>query len=131
MTDYTAPCPAEFETTLQAVYSTFTIMLNMISIGDYDVQDKVALHFLHCFFIVVVAITTLNFLIAILSNDVSVLMEHIDIAVKVQQLTAVIMVEGRMSYPCHCLYSILRKLSFHHSDGYTIIRVNDILPESG
>ena len=79
MADPTAPCPAGFHDLFESVYSTFTIILNMVTIERYEVQDKVSLYVLHCFFVFVVAITMLNFLIAILSNDVSDVMQNIDI----------------------------------------------------
>ena len=56
---------------LPFLFSTFTIMLNMINLREIEGPKPVSLYFLHVLYVFMVSILLLNFLIAVFSDSVN------------------------------------------------------------
>ena len=95
-------CPQEFSNPMTSVYSTFTIMINMVNFHSYDVADKTALYLLHAIYVFMVSILLLNFLVALFSNSVSHVQENKEVFGAIQWLSVLWLMEYR-------LCSIMRK----------------------
>ena len=76
-----------------AIYSVFTMMLNMVDLTKFDLHNQVILYLIHIAYIFIIAILLLNFLIALLSNSVAEVADHRKISLITQQLSVVLSVD--------------------------------------
>ena len=93
------PCPhPHFDDLPSSIYSTFQIMLNMIpNLISPDDDNMASKMFLHCLFWIIIAVMLLNFLVALMTNEINYIMEHWRISLVLQRLAAVLLTEQRIN----------------------------------
>ena len=101
-----------FETIGMGIYSVFRIMLSMIDLTTYRSPSLNIAHVLHIIYVFMVAILLVNFLIALMSTSVGVVVDVGYVIMLVQHLSVEMLVEWRLIYPFAPLYKFLRKIFF-------------------
>ena len=109
-------CENGFMGWVDSFYSTFLIMVNMVNIAEHlggiDIL-LVTVHFTHVFLVVILL---LNFLIALMSDAMSKVMNKAEILVWLQQLSAALLVEERFGRLLSKVYSRLQRYYFKESE---------------
>ena len=95
----------EFSDKSISLYSTFTVMLNMVSFSEY-VQSNVSLGFVHVTYVMLVGVLLMNFLIALLANSMYKVSEYRTILMILQRLHRSMLLEWKHS---GCCFICLRK----------------------
>ncbi len=88
-------CHHGFDNFLDTFYNTFLIMVNMVDLVAVNGKIDFMLVLLHVTYVFLVAILLLNFLIALLSDVNSKMMKHECVLLRLQQLSAALLVEQR------------------------------------
>ena len=89
----------EFSDTSMSLYSTFTVMLNMVSLSEY-VQSNVSLGFVHVTYVMLVGVLLMNFLIALMANSMFKVSEYRTILMILQRLHRSMLLEWKHSGCC-------------------------------
>ena len=79
-------CVKEFGSITMSFYTTFTVMLNMVSLTEMY-NDTVGITVVHVCFVFLIAILLLNFLIALFSTSVAYASDHRGVILEVQRLS--------------------------------------------
>ena len=108
-------CTAGFTGWLDSFYSTFLIMVNMVNVWEVVGGIDIILVLIHVMYVFVVAILLLNFLIALMSDAMTKVMNKADILVQMAQLSAALLVEARIGRLFHNLSS-RRQRQYFKSD---------------
>jgi hypothetical protein len=88
-------CVEGFEGVGHAIYTLFSIMLNVTDFMDIKFQNPLALWLLHVSFVFGVAVLMLNFLIAVMSDSVAAVSKNRHAIVTIQRLAVFYLVERR------------------------------------
>ncbi len=89
-------CEKGYENYLDSFYTTFIVMLNMVDImGDLGGINVVVV-VLHVIYVFIIVILLLNYLIALMSDRHSQVMAHGPLLLKIQQVSAALLVERRV-----------------------------------
>ena len=115
-------CAEGFTGWVDSFYSTFLIMVNMVDIAEIVGGIDVILVLIHVMFVFVVAVLLLNFLIALMSDAMTKVMNKADILVQVAQLSAALLVEARIGRLFHTLSS-RRQRQYFKSDNNRLFLV--------
>ena len=91
-------CDKRFETLPLSMYTTFTVMLNMVDFSNQPRGDFVTYALIHLVFVFLVAILLVNFLIALFSQTASEVREHRDAIIAIQELSMIWTLEFRFSW---------------------------------
>ena len=91
-------CSEKFMNLPISMYTTFTVMLNMVDFSTDPGHDFVASALIHLVFVFLVAILLVNFLIALFSQTVSDVTEHRDVIIAIQELSISWALEHRLSW---------------------------------
>ena len=110
-------CDPNFATLPWSVYSSFQIMLNMLSVSTIEIYDHTAPAFLHVVYVMFVQILLLNFLIALMSNTVNDLSETKDVIARLIKLDVSRLVETRMMWLIGPYYNWYRNRHLYHIKG--------------
>ena len=89
----------EFSGTSMSLYSTFTVMLNMVSFSEY-VQSNISLAFVHVTYVMLVGVLLINFLIALMANSMYNVSEYRTILMILQRLHRSMLLEWKHSGCC-------------------------------
>lgn len=90
-------CVEAFRTIPLSIYTTFTVMLNMVNFTEFTFSDNfLSTGFVHFVFVFLVAILLLNFLIALFSSSVSEITENRDVIMTIQRLSVYWTLEYRV-----------------------------------
>ena len=89
----------EFSDKSISLYSTFTVMLNMVSFSKY-VQSNGSLGFVHVTYVMLVGVLLLNFLIALMANSMYNVSEYRTILMTLQRLHRSMLLEWQHSGCC-------------------------------
>ena len=108
-------CAEGFAGWLDSFYSTFLIMVNMVNVSEVVGGIDIILVLIHVMYVFVVAILLLNFLIALMSDAMTKVMNQADILVQMAQLSAAVLVEARIGRLFHNLSS-RRQRQYFKSD---------------
>ena len=108
-------CAEGFTGWVDSFYSTFLIMVNMVNLADVVGGVDILLVVIHVTYVFIVAILLLNFLIALMSDAMTKVMNKADILVHLQQLSAALLVEARIGRLFHNLSS-RRQRQYFKSD---------------
>ena len=101
------------------LYSTFTIMLNMIDLRGFNIigEKAAALYILHFSYVFIIAILLVNFLIAIMSNSVARVAENRSTIMVIERLAVMYLVEFRFRWLLKWYYQLVRPLCYHCEGG--------------
>ena len=83
---------------LPFLFSTFTIMLNMINLREIEGPEPVSLYFLHVLYVFMMSILLLNFLIAVFSDSVNNVNQNHSVIYDIQTLSIIHTVENRLQW---------------------------------
>ena len=110
---------AGFSSLMDATYTVFKMMLNMVDFGDYtDIPSGIhAVHILHIIYVFTVAILLVNFLIALLSSSVGETAEASDLTILLQRLSVLQTVESRMTKIFPCFYQLVNRHVYRCENG--------------
>ncbi len=113
-------CTTDFQTVFMAYYSTFTVMLNMMSFTELDVDEtnKTFAYFIHLVFVFMVPVLLLNFLIAIFSTTYADVFDTKELILKLQRLAMIFSVEKRVAHLYPTMFSWFQKHSFICQNGH-------------
>ena len=111
-------CDERFTSIPRSMYTTFTIMLNMVDFSNYPRGYLVTNALIHLVFVFLVAILLVNFLIALFSQTVSDVREHCDAIIAIQKLSIYWALEFRLSW-------LLRKSRLYRKRMEKIFYVRD------
>ena len=111
-------CDERFKSIPLSMYTTFTVMLNMVNFANDPGGDFITNALIHVVFVFLVAILLLNFLIALFSQTVSDITEHQDAIIAIQELSLFLNLEFRFSW-------LLKKCSFYRKRMEKIFYVRD------
>ena len=89
-------CEDGFKNWMDSFYSTFLIMVNMVNIAEIIGTIDILILIIHMSYVFLVVILLLNFLIALMSDTMTKVMNKVDILVRLQQLSAALLVEERV-----------------------------------
>ena len=92
----------EFKDKAISLYSTFTVMLNMINLNEY-MQSNFTLGLVHFTYVLMVAVLLLNFLIALMANSMGSVSEYRTVLMTLQRLHISLLLEWKYSRVC-CLW---------------------------
>ena len=84
----------EFSDTSMSLYSTFTVMLNMVNFSKY-VQSNFSLGIVHVTYVMLVGVLLLNFLIALMANSMYDVSEYRTILMILQRLHRSMLLEWK------------------------------------
>lgn len=115
--DGNGTCPKEFSDTVSGIYSTFTVMLNMVDFRSFDAPSHEGLWLLHVLFVFGIAILLLNFLIAILSNSYNIVAANREVILCTQWMSISAMIDYRMPWFLKSLYCRLKMRQYTCEDG--------------
>jgi hypothetical protein len=107
------PCYEAFSNYMSSFYSTFQVMLNTLSLQNYEVEPNGMLMILHFTFYFVVAVLLINFLIALFSDTVSRIMVNQDIYFTLEKTAILNIVQSRVSILCPWLRRLALRLTDH------------------
>ena len=108
-------CQYGFRNSLDSFYSTFMIMVNMVNIAEIVGGTDIVLVLIHVSYVFLVFILLLNFLIALMSDAMTKVMNKADILVHLQQLSAALLIEERVGRILNKVYSKLQQYYFRQS----------------
>ena len=91
-------CVEGFQSYFETYYSMFTIILNMFDFSSIPTNNPAGLHLLHVSFTFGISILLINFLIAMMSNDVSLVNDYRHEVVAIQRLSIYFIVESRLGF---------------------------------
>ena len=109
-------CAEGFTGWVDSFYSTFLIMVNMVNLAEVVGGIDILLVVIHVIYIFVVAILLLNFLIALMSDAMTKVMNKADILVHLQQLSAALLIEARIGRLFNNLFSRRQRQYFKSED---------------
>ena len=89
----------EFNGTSMSLYSTFTVMLNMVSFSEY-VQSNISLAFVHVTYVMLVGVLLINFLVALMTDSMYNVSEYRTILMILQRLHRSMLLEWKHSGCC-------------------------------
>ena len=104
-----------------SVYSTFIMMLNMVSFTSMEVTEKATLYILHMIFAIIVIILLLNLLIAVLSNSVSLIMSNLTVEITIHKTVNLYLAELKLA-KIPWLHQKLQKRNFVFKDDRIFVR---------
>lgn len=87
-------CNDNFQNPFNTSYTLYHIILNIIDVADYKVENKFVLYMIEVLFTFTVGIMLLNFLIAVMSDKASFISDHQQIIVRINQLALISTMEG-------------------------------------
>ena len=109
-------CENGFKNWVDSFYTTFLIMVNMVNIAELLGGIDILLVIVHVTYVFLVVILLLNFLIALMSDAMSKVMNKADILVGLQQLSAALLVEERFGRLLSKMYGYWQRYYFKESD---------------
>ena len=112
LSNNTDSCPKHFETAIEAAYSTFLAMLNLIDFRSYENVDRISIYVLHITYVLFVAILLLNFLIGLMSRSFSEVYAQRHWVIKMQRLSLVGSLQLRLAWPMRAIYRKLQTRVF-------------------
>ena len=110
-------CVDEFSSVFQTTYTVFQIMLNMVNLTSYNIDNIGILYALHIVFIFLVAIMLINFLVAVMATSASNIAEHQKLILTLNRLALVTTVEARISWFTGWYYRWLQRKVYNCTDG--------------
>ena len=111
-------CSLQFMNIPISMYTTFTVMLNMVDFSTFPGHDFVASALIHLVFVFLVAILLVNFLIALFSQTVSNVTDHRETIIAIQEFAMSWTLEHRLSW-------LLMKCTFYRKRMEKIFFVRD------
>ena len=97
-------CIDSFGSFTDSMYSSFTIMLNMVNFGEFDVANRNIIRIAHLCFVFIIAILLVNFLIALMSNSASEISQNKLLVQKLERLQVANILEFRLGWALRCYY---------------------------
>ena len=91
-------CVEAFSGFWRSLYSTFTIMLNMVDLAEYRVRDQIMLDLMHIAYVFMIAILLINFLIALMSTSATRVALCSQLVVKLEKLYIAMLLEYRLQW---------------------------------
>ena len=104
-------CIEDFATVIDSLYSSFTIMLNMVNFSEFDVENKNIVRLAHFCFVFIVAILLVNFLIALMSNSASEISRNKLLVQKLERLQVAMVLEFRLGWLLKRYYDWMKRHS--------------------
>ena len=114
-------CNYEFFHIINAFYSTFKVMLNMVDFEKYSGTDMSAVSFLHFVYVFLVPVLLINFLIALFSTSYAQVYANKRIYHFIQQLSVSMIIEYRLNKIIPSWYTWQRKRCFLTTDDGRIL----------
>ena len=110
-------------------YSIFTMMLNMVSLDTYDIEDRFNLQVLHILFVTMVPIVLINFLIALFSDSVQRVMKYKKHLQRFQFFMHFYIADFFMWWIIPKYYEKHQKVAFaHNDDRYYLVVTSALKP---
>ena len=106
-------CVLEYTTLASSVYNTILVMLNMVSPQKLVENDDFKLMATHVTFIFMIPIMLLNFLIGLMSTEVSALLRNSELGMRLARVSVSAIIEGRLSPICGWYYQWQRRRCFY------------------
>ena len=100
-------CPDEYNSAVSSWYTSFTSILNMNDFRSFDAPSRESLWLVHVFYVTVIAILTLNFLIAIFADSYTDVANNPEVVANVQWMEIIATIDFRIP---RCLYPLVRWL---------------------
>ena len=116
-----------FQTYMDFLHALFSIMLNIVDIRFYNVPQSESLFLYHFVFVFTIAILLINFLIALLSSEVTHIMQYKTIVLQIQRLSMMRTIEATLfRYPCfRKIYKCYQKRYFLCKDDHVYIVIKE------
>ncbi|ELT90605.1 hypothetical protein CAPTEDRAFT_191992 [Capitella teleta] len=106
------PCNPLFSDYITSMYSSFLVMLNSLGLAT-PVHSPIILALIHFSYTFAVSIMLINFLIALFSNTVAVVMVDKDIYFMLEKLVICSTVQSRVMFICPCVRRLLLWMTKH------------------
>ncbi len=91
-------CVEAFSGFWRSLYSTFTIMLNMVNLSEFKVRDQILLDLMHIAYVFMIAILLINFLIALMATSATRVALCSNLVVKLEKLYIALLLEYRLRW---------------------------------
>ena len=116
-------CSGEFSNLGLGLYSTFSVMLNLLNPVELRLRYPGWIYMMHVVYMFIVAILLINFLIAIMSSAMSEVAELRPIIARLQRLSVALAVEGRVGRILAPYYRAMKRRHFvYENDRVYIVR---------
>jgi hypothetical protein len=116
-----AGCLEDFDGPSRSAYSMLRMMLDMVNLTIYPLEDKTVMYLMHTVYIFVVPILLLNFLIALMSNAVAEVANNKDTLMDLQRLSVYILLEVRLRRVFAPYYKWMQRKLYTSEDGRTYL----------
>ena len=110
-------CIEAFGSLQRSLYSTFTVILNMIDFTSYRLQSPGLVYGLHLLFVFTATLLLVNFLISLMSNSVIEINEQRDVVMLLQRLSVAMVMETRVGRLLQGYYCRRQREHFACRDG--------------
>ena len=110
-------CSADFSNLGVGLYSTFSLMLNLLNPVELQLRHPGWIYMMHVVYMFIVAILLINFLIAIMSSAMSEVADLRPIIARLQRLSVALAVEGRFGRVLAPYYRALKRRHFVYENG--------------
>ena len=117
-------CVSQFSDMYTATYSTFLAMVNMLDFTQFDIINPFSIYIVHIIYVLVAGILLLNFLVAIMSDQIAETRKYKNVILPIQKLSIVLAMERQLKYLGRWYYSwIQRRVYTVYNERLCIVRV--------
>ena len=114
--------PQIFDTWGDALYSTFSVILNNVNFRDFHDTDRFSLYCLHAIFVFFVNILLLNFLIATMTSSYAYVYANRKVTFQIQCLSMAMLLQQRFECLLKHVYRKMQYSTFSERDGRLYIK---------
>ena len=114
-------CIRGFGDPMQTFYSTFLMILNMVSITDLNVKESMLLYMTHVLFTFAISILLINFLVAVMSDTMSNISQARDYIETIQRSSVVCTLENHVKWFLRPYYNYMNKRLFIYDHGEILL----------
>ena len=117
-------CVSQFTDIYSAIYSTFLAMINMLDFTQFDLINPFSIYLIHMIYVLFAGILLLNFLVAIMSDQISETRKYKNVILPIQKLSIVLAMEKQLKHLGRWYYRwIQRKVYTVYNERLCIVRV--------
>ena len=114
-------CIRGFGDPMQTFYSTFLMILNMVSITELNVKDSMLLYMTHVLFTFAISILLINFLVAVMSDTMSNISQGRDYIETIQRSSVVYTLENHVKWFLKPYYNFMNRKMFFSDQGEILL----------
>ena len=111
MNTHGSQCFADFSSLVEAFFTIFRLMLNLVDVTQYDIIYKYVLYVIHMQYVFIISVLLINFLIAVMAHSVDVVNDNKPIIMNIQKIWVSSQIQDFLLFFCPGIHArLIRKV---------------------